>query len=79
MIYREQVLRFLQEKQETEGGYTGTDLTKLAKIFQVTSRGLKKRISFWIKTDKEFSKIHISLKRKTANYSFRVFQDRAWT
>jgi hypothetical protein len=28
MIHLEQVLRFLQEKQETESGYTGTDLTK---------------------------------------------------
>jgi hypothetical protein len=57
MIHREQVLRFLQEKQEAEGGYTETDLTKLAEVLQVTSRGLKKRISFWIKTEKEFSKI----------------------
>src|SRR3990172_871095 len=55
MIYREQVLRFLQEKQETEGGYTGNDLTKLAELLQVTSRGLRKRLSFWIKTYKEFS------------------------
>jgi len=56
MIHREQVLRFLKKKQETEGGYTGTDLTKLAEVLQVTSRGLNKRISFWMKTDNEFSK-----------------------
>lgn len=55
MIYREQVLKFLQEKQENEGGYTGNDITKLAELLQVTSRGLRKRLSFWIKTDKQFS------------------------
>jgi hypothetical protein len=32
------VLRFLQQKQETEGGYTGNDLTKLAELLQVTPR-----------------------------------------
>ena len=55
MIYQEQVLKFLIEKQETEGGYTGNDITKLAELLQVTSRGLRKRLSFWIKTDKQFS------------------------
>jgi len=38
MIYREQVLRFLQEKQETDGGYTGNDLTNLAELLHVTHK-----------------------------------------
>ena len=45
MIYREQLLKFLQEQQETEGGYTGNDITKLAELLQVTPRGLRKRLS----------------------------------
>ena len=74
MIYREQVLRFLQEKQETEGGYSGTDLTILADILQVTSRGLKKRISFWIKTDKEFSQFIYLGKEKPPITLFEFFK-----
>ena len=74
MIHREQVLRFLQEKQETEGGYTGTDLTRLAEILQVTSRGLNKRISFWIKTDKDFSKFIYLGKEKPPITLFEFFK-----
>ncbi len=72
MIYREQVLKFLYEKQETEGGYTGNDLTKLAELLQVTSRGLRKRLSFWIKTDKQFSKfIYLGKEKPTVTlYEF---------
>ncbi len=54
MIERDYVLKFLQDKQETEGGYTGNDLTELAKLLGVTARGLRKRISNWINNDKEF-------------------------
>ena len=54
MIERDYVLKFLQEKQETEGGYSGNDLTKLAEVLGVTSRGIRKRISNWKKNDKEF-------------------------
>jgi len=74
MIHREQVLRFLQEKQETEGGYTGTDLTRLAEILQVTSRGLNKRISFWIKTDKEFKQLIYLGKEKPPITLFEFFK-----
>ncbi len=56
MIKREQVLEFLRIKQESNGGYAGTDLTDLAEILDVTPRGLRWRISNWVKTDKEFSK-----------------------
>ncbi len=55
MIKRVQVLEFLRLKQETDGGFTGTDLSDLAEILGVTPRGLRWRISKWIKTDKEFS------------------------
>jgi hypothetical protein len=30
MIKREQVIEFLRKKQESEGGYTGEDITELA-------------------------------------------------
>jgi len=74
MIHREQVLRFLQQKQETEGGYSGTDLTRLAEVLQVTSRGLKKRISSWIRTDKEFSKFIYLGKEKPPITLFEFFK-----
>ena len=57
MIERDYVLKFLQEKQETEGGYSGNDLTKLAEVLGVTSRGIRKRISNWKKNDKEFKQL----------------------
>ena len=66
MIYQEQVLRFLQEKQESECGYTGNDLTTLAQLLQVTPRGLRKRVSNWIKTDKRFSQFTYLGKEKPA-------------
>ncbi len=52
MIKREQVIEFLRQKQESEGGYTGEDITKLAEIIGVSARGMRMRISYWIKTDK---------------------------
>jgi hypothetical protein len=55
MIQQEHVLRFLQLKQELEDGYTGNDLTELAELIGVSSRGLRKRLSNWIKNDKEFA------------------------
>jgi len=54
MIERDYVLKYLQDKQETEGGYTGNDLTVFAEQLGVTTRGLRKRISNWINNDKEF-------------------------
>jgi len=67
MIYREQAMRFLQEKQEKNGGYTGNDLTALAELLNVTPQGLRKRLSTWIKTDKDFSKF-ISVVYKKHGY-----------
>ena len=80
MINREQVLKFLQEKQENEGGYTGNDITKLAELLHVTSRGLRKRLSFWIKTDKEFSQFTYLGKEKpsvTLSEFFKIEQELA--
>lgn len=55
MIKRDYVLKFLRCKQESEGGYTGNDLTELAELLGISSRGLRKRLSNWIKNDKEFA------------------------
>jgi hypothetical protein len=74
MIYREQVLRFLQEKQETEGGYTGNDLTRLAELLHVTPQGLRKRLSTWIKTNKEFSQFIYLGKEKPPITLFEFFK-----
>jgi hypothetical protein len=45
MIERDFIIKFHQNKQEIEGGYTGNDLTELADLLRVTSRGVRKRIS----------------------------------
>jgi hypothetical protein len=56
---RDHVLKYLHDKQETEGGYTGNDLTAFAKQLVVTERGLRKRISNWVNNDKEFKQKEI--------------------
>src|SRR4030065_1790419 len=56
MIQREQVLSYLRGKQESCGGYTGTDLTELAKFLDVTPRGLNRRLAYWLRIDEEFSR-----------------------
>jgi hypothetical protein len=55
MIPREQVLMYLQGKQESCGGYSGNDITELAEFLNVTSQGLNRRLAYWIKNDIEFS------------------------
>ena len=57
MIERDYVLKYLRNKQEIEGGYTGNDLTEFSKQLGVTARGLRKRISNWINNDKEFEEL----------------------
>jgi hypothetical protein len=74
MINREQVLKFLNEKQETEGGYTGNDLTILSGLLKVTPRGLRKRLSGWIKNDKEFSQFIYLGKEKPSVTLFEFFK-----
>jgi len=80
MISREQVLIFLREKQESEGGYTGNDLTELAKLLKVTPFGLRRRLANWIKTDKEFSQFTYLGKEKpsvTLSEFFKIEQELA--
>jgi hypothetical protein len=74
MIKRKIVLEFLRLKQETDGGFTGTDLTDLAEILGVTPRGLRWRISNWIKTDKEFSQFIYLGKEKPPITLFEFFK-----
>ena len=74
MITREQVFEFLLEKQEINGGYTGNDLTILAKQLNVTLRGLRKRLSIWIKNDKEFSQFIYLGKEKPSITLFEFFK-----
>ena len=57
MIPREQVLTYLQGKQEAYGGYTGNNITKLAEFLNVTSQGLNRRLTYWIQNDKEFKQL----------------------
>ncbi len=57
MIERDYILKYLQDKQKTEGGYTGNDLTIFAEQLGVTARGLRKRISNWINNDKDFKQL----------------------
>ncbi|GFO96667.1 putative uncharacterized protein, partial [groundwater metagenome] len=80
MISREQVLIFLGEKQESEGGYTGNDLTELAKLIKVTPFGLRRRLANWIKTYKEFSQFTYLGKEKpsvTLSEFFKIEQELA--
>ena len=74
MISRERVLIFLREKQESDGGYSGNDLTKLAELLMVTPFGLRRRLSFWIKTDKEFSQFLYLGKEKPPITLFEFFK-----
>jgi hypothetical protein len=74
MISREQVLKFLKEKQESNGGYTGNDLTKLAELLNVTSFGLRRRLTIWIQTDKEFSHFIYLGKEKPPINLFEFFK-----
>jgi hypothetical protein len=57
MIPREQVLTYLQGKQESCGGYTGNDITELAEFLNVTSQGLNRRLAYWVQKDKEFKQL----------------------
>ncbi len=66
MIVREYVLKFLQWKQESEGGYTGNDLTELAGLLGVTPRGLRWRLAKWIRTDRDFKQFIYLGKEKSS-------------
>jgi hypothetical protein len=48
------VLERLSTRQKESGGYYGTDITKLSKELGITPRGLRKQISKWKRSIKEF-------------------------
>jgi hypothetical protein len=48
------VLERLSTQQIESGGYYGTEITKLSKELGVTPRGLRKQISTWKRSIKEF-------------------------
>ncbi len=56
-INRDIVLHYLKEKQEKYGGYFGTDISDLAENIGVSSRGLRRHLSKWIKNVKDFSNL----------------------
>lgn len=56
-IRRDYVLLYLTEKQDKKGGYFGTDISDLAKEIGVSGQGLRRRLSKWIKEDKDFSNL----------------------
>ncbi len=45
MIPRELVLEFLQQKQDSAGGFTGDDIIEIATALEVTPRGLRRRLN----------------------------------
>lgn len=51
MIKREQMLEFLRIKQESNGGYAGTDLTDLAEILGVTPWTFRLMIFVMLRND----------------------------
>ena len=53
-IQKDHVLSYLNDIQEKDGGYFGTDISILAERLGVTRFGLQKRISFWKKNDHAF-------------------------
>ncbi|MDI6884794.1 MAG: hypothetical protein QMD22_00300, partial [archaeon] len=57
------VLEQLSTRQMESGGYYGTDVTKLSKELGVTPRGLRKQISEWKKSIKEFRDLRYLGKR----------------
>lgn len=57
------VLERLSTRQIESGGYYGTDVTKLSKELGVTPRGLRKQISGWKRSIKEFRNLRYLGKR----------------
>ena len=57
------VLERLSTLQIESGGYYGTDVTKLSKELGVTPRGLRKQISEWKRSIKEFRDLRYLGKR----------------
>ena len=56
-ISKKHVLDFLTGCQIEKGGYTGSDVVKLAKSIPVSPRALRKRINYWTSTDPAFKQL----------------------
>ncbi len=56
-ISKKHVLDFLTGCQIGKGGYTGSDVVKLAKSIPVSPRALRKRINQWTSTDPAFKQL----------------------
>ncbi len=56
-IRRDYVLCYLTEKQDKKSGYFGSDISDLAKEMGISDHGLRRRLSKWIKEDKDFSNL----------------------
>jgi len=57
-IQKAYILLRLQELEEANGGYVGTDTNNLAKELEVTYRALQKRLKEWLKTEPAFANFH---------------------
>jgi len=53
-ISKNRVLDFLTKCQIERGGYTGSDVAKLAKSIRVSPKALRKRINYWTSNDPTF-------------------------
>lgn len=56
-ISKNHVLDFLTGCLIEKGGYTGSDVVKLAKSIPVSPRALRKRINYWTSTDPAFKQL----------------------
>jgi hypothetical protein len=53
-ISKNRVLDFLTRCQIEKGGYTGSDVAKLAKSIPISPKALRKRINYWTSNDPTF-------------------------
>ncbi len=56
-VNRDDVLTYLRELEERNGGYYGTDLMNLAEELDITWRGLKKILTKWSREDDAFKQL----------------------
>ena len=56
-ISKNHVLDFLKKCQIEKGGYTGSDVAKLAKSIPVSPQSLRKRINYWTSVDSVFKQL----------------------
>jgi hypothetical protein len=68
------VLVFLQQKQDSAGGYTGDDIIEIAIALEVTPRGLRRRLNNWLNTDNDFQQFIYLGKKKPSITLFEFFK-----